>query len=761
MPENDPNAYLPPELQQSPEPVQQDSVSQQDAALAEAASSSGSGVGDMFLQMAAGFATGFATGYTGRDLLTPFLAQQAERRKERTARVKLLNQVGTLINSYEKGGAIVDELLGITPETSQEDRAKAYAALDQNQLRLIENQINLDRVESDNEEDRIAGLQSQLDSVRAQGAELGMQFTGDPTNRQDVDVYVNLVKHEREKLDQGRAIANNLWATSNSTYNEFGNNVGALSDEDFQKGFLGPMETLYGNEGKLDLWEQGIRESFMVKRRTAVKEYQTKKANEFLDARSLPIVNGEQTGWNDLSDLQRTQMAARLAPEFDALDRIADLPENLRGFLGEPAQKMLDDLGFGDAKNFDEWAANGGDVQKLLSTFPELAREVQKAEIMDQNLSQVETILPDRLGLGIEDVEPAAVLAYKEGGIIQLTDEGREKAIRRLKEEMRPGIPQEQRRALVEQGKQFGIDIADIYEGVSAYESISSNAVAEEAPAFTYEQDLQIERNWTSIAPEPVTFEYAEDGLALSASELSDLSLLQVANQDELSDTQKARLVELDRRNRLTPEQDAADSANRAAMTKILHGENRNVEVIVDAPVNPQTMKAEVDSALLTASLSSAETEGERWKSLFIWTHDTNRRELKTQTERAQSRGGRESWERVVEIAGDLPDLESMKIKLDTEWRRSMEPEYDKYVARMETARHRTEWTQIESFDKWLEDPPVDPPGNLEVINRYFGYRLNSSEIKFQVGEKDKVIDIEDFDMDELALFIASVGLNV
>lgn len=65
------------------------------------------------------------------------------------------------------------------------------------------------------------------------------------------------------------------------------------------------------------------------------------------------------------------------------------------------------------------------------------------------------------------------------------------------------------------------------------------------------------------------------------------------------------------------------------------------------------------------------------------------------------------------------------------------------------------------SFEKWLEDPPVDAPGNLEVINRYFGYRLNSSEITFQVGEKDEVIDIEDFDMDELALFAVSVGLNV
>ena len=90
-----------------------------------------------------------------------------------------------------------------------------------------------------------------------------------------------------------------------------------------------------------------------------------------------------------------------------------------------------------------------------------------------------------------------------------------------------------------------------------------------------------------------------------------------------------------------------------------------------------------------------------------------------------------------------------------------MREEYDKYVARMKVARARTEWTQIESFDKWLDDPPVDAPGNLEVINRYFGYRLNSPEITFQVGEKDEVIDIEDFDMDELALFVASVGLNV
>ena len=203
-------------------------------------------------------------------------------------------------------------------------------------------------------------------------------------------------------------------------------------------------------------------------------------------------------------------------------------------------------------------------------------------------------------------------------------------------------------------------------------------------------------------------------------------------------------------------------STSGAAYEAVLVDKVTNrVDKIVDAPVDPQTMQAKVDSALLTASLSNARTEGERWKSLFIWTHDHNKREVKTQTERAQSRDGRESWERVVEIAGDLPDLQHMKDNLHNEWRRSMREEYDKYVALMERTRPKTEWTQIDSFDTWLKDPPVDAPGNLEVINRYFGYRLNDSEITFQVGEKDEVIDIEDFDMDELALFAASVGLNV
>lgn len=767
MPENDPNAYLPPELRQSPidpEPVQQEinPVSQQDAALAQAAQAGGGG--NLFLDIAAGFATGFATGYTGRDLLTPFLAQQAERRKERTARVKLLNQVGTLINSYEKGGAIVDELLGITPETSENDRARAYAALDQNQLRLIENQINLDRAESDDEDTKREGLQSILNSVSAQAAAYGMEFIGDPTDRQQVELFANRVGFETEQRDRNQSITSNLRTESRNVIDSFGSNLGSMTDDEFMKSFLQPQQAAWANKDKLPEWELEV-DYYLQRRANAKKDYERTTGQMYLESRALPVdESGTRKKWNDLTQLQRDQLRPQLTVEFGDIDAIIDLSDHMKELLSDREKEVLKDLNFGDSQSFKDWAENDGDVQGLLDAYPALQEAANKAKLVEANRQPLMSSLPPRLGLTEDDVAPGSFLSYQPGQIINLTPEGRDKARAKLLELLDPNLSVEQRKDIVSQGEQLGIGVADIFQGQQVLTDVRSGDLAEAPSVVSSETGSQMDRNFMRRdAPQTIKFDYDREG-KMSPEETALLNRLEVTPVEQLTVDQKATLNNLDMRRKLDPQQDAADEANRNSMDILLFGENRNVLKIVQADIDPSTLEPkEVNVPALTAALSKAgEDVGEMWKELYIWTHDSNRREAQTATERKKSRGGVDSWARVEEIAGDdfFPDLEDIQGAMNDEWLDRMRPEYDKFVARMKRAREKTEWTLIDSFDKWLEDPPEAPPGNLEVINRMFGFGLNDSEITFEVGDKDMTIDIEDMDLEELALFAASVGLN-